>query len=53
MAAATSQLAMMLYCGLVEVCIRYASLKRKRSSGTVCESCTSTWLAWLMPASSL
>ena len=28
MAAATSQLAMMLYCGLVEVCIRYASLNR-------------------------
>ncbi len=28
MAAATSQLAIMLYCGLVEVCIRYASLNR-------------------------
>ena len=53
MAAATSQLAMMLYCGLVEVCIKYASLNRYLSSLTFCESCTSTWLAWLMPASSL
>src|SRR5574344_1234563 len=53
MAAATSQLAMMLYCGLVEVCIRYASLNRWRSSLVVWLSCTSTLLAWLMPASSL
>jgi len=53
MAAATSQLAMIAYCGLVLVCIRYDSLNRCRSSLTFCESCTSTWLAWLMPASSL
>src|SRR5574344_1402142 len=53
MAAATSQLAMMLYCGLVEVCIRYASLNRWWSSFCVCESCTSTCEAWLIPASSL
>src|SRR6187402_2615348 len=52
-AAATSQLAMMLYCGLVEVCIRYASLNKCLSSFTVCESCTNTWLAWLIPANSL
>jgi glycerol kinase len=32
MAAATSQLAMMLYCGEVEVCIRYASLNRAHTN---------------------
>jgi hypothetical protein len=53
MAAATSQLAMIEYCGLVLVCIRYASLKRCLSSLTVCESCTSTCDACEMPASSL
>ena len=53
MAAATSQLAMIAYCGLVDVCIRNDSLNRCRSSLRFCESCTSTWLAWLMPASSL
>src|SRR5574344_3064713 len=53
MAAATSQLAMMLYCGLVEVCIKYASLHRWWSSFSVCESCTSTCDACEIPASSL
>jgi len=53
MAAATSQLAMIAYCGLVDVCIRNASLNRWRSSLRSLASCTSTWLAWLMPASSL
>ena len=53
MAAATSQLAMIAYCGLVDVCIRKASLNRCRSSLRFCESWHSTWLAWLMPASSL
>ena len=52
-AAATSQLAMIEYCGLVEVCIRYASLNRCLSSFTFCESCTSTCDACEMPASSL
>lgn len=46
-AAATSQLAMIAYCGEVLVCIRKASLKRCRSSLRCCESWTSTWLAWL------
>lgn len=39
-AAATSHEAMIEYCGLVEVCIRYASLKRYVSSLRVSESCT-------------
>ena len=53
MAAATSQLAMMLYCGLVLVCIKYASLNKWRSNLFFWESCTNTWLAWLIPANSL
>ena len=52
MAAATSHEAMIAYCGLVDVCIRYASLKRCLSSG-VLESCTTICDACEMPASSL
>ena len=38
MAAATSQLAMIAYCGDVDVCIMNASLKLERSSFSVSES---------------
>src|SRR5690606_32425990 len=52
-AAATSQEAMMAYCGDVEVCIRYDSLKRYRSSLRDCESCTRICEACDRTASSL
>lgn len=52
-AAATSHEAMIEYCGLVEVCIRYASLKRYVSSLRVSESCTRICEACDRPASSL
>src|SRR5437660_7159247 len=39
-AAETSHDAMIAYCGDVDVCIRYASLKMWRSSFLVCDSCT-------------
>ena len=53
MAAATSQDAMIAYCGDVDVCIRYASLKTLRSSLRVSDSCTMICEACEMPASSL
>src|SRR5690606_18733209 len=52
-AAATSHEAMIEYWGLVDVCIKYASLKLCLSSGRVCESCTSICDACDRPASSL
>ena len=52
-AAATSQDAMIAYCGEVDVCIRYASLKRNWSSCRVSESCTRICEACDSPASSL
>jgi hypothetical protein len=52
-AAATSQDAMIAYCGEVDVCMRYASLNECRSSLRVCDSCTRICEAWEMPASSL
>src|SRR6185436_6392891 len=48
-AAATSHDAMIAYCGEVDVCIRYASLKISRSSLRVRLSCTSTCDACEMP----
>ncbi len=52
-AAATSHEAMIAYCGLVDVCIRYASLKRCLSKRLFFESCTTICEACEMPASSL
>ena len=52
-AADTSQDAMIAYCGEVDVCIRYASLKMCRSSFRVSDSCTMICEACEMPASSL
>ena len=52
-AAATSQDAMIAYCGLVEVCIRKASLNTSRSSLRVWLSCTRICEACDSPASSL
>ena len=52
-AAETSHDAMIAYCGDVDVCIRYASLKMWRSSFLVCDSCTMICDACEMPASSL
>ena len=52
-AAATSHDAMIAYCGDVDVCIRYASLKRWRSSLRVSLSCTRICDACDSPASSL
>ncbi len=45
-AAATSHDAMIAYCGLVDVCIRYASLKRWRSNVLFSLSCTRICDAW-------
>ena len=53
MAAATSQEAMMAYWGLVDMCMRKASLNTSRSSLRVSLSCTRIWDAWDSPASSL
>ena len=44
---------MIAYCGLVDVCIRYASLKRCRSNVLFSLSCTTICDACEMPASSL
>ncbi len=52
-AAATSQLAMIAYCGEVDVCIRNASLNMKRSSFSVCASSIRICDACDSPASSL
>src|SRR5581483_2602871 len=52
-AADTSQDAMIAYCGDVDVCMRYASLKMCRSSFRVSDSCTMICDACEMPASSL
>ena len=52
-AADTSQDAMIAYCGDVDVCIRYASLKMCRSSFRFSDSCTMICEACEMPASSL
>src|SRR5690606_8760007 len=52
-AAATSHDAMIAYCGLVDVCIRNASLKRCRSSWRLIGSCTRICEACDSPASSL
>src|SRR5262245_46671164 len=51
--AATSQLAMIAYCGEVDVCIRYASLNRCWSSRLVSLSATRICDACDNPASSL
>ena len=53
MAAATSHDAMIAYCGDVDVCIRYASLKRYVSNVRASESCTTICDACEIPASSL
>ena len=52
-AADTSHDAMIAYCGDVDVCMRYASLKIGRSSFRVSEFCTMICDACEMPASSL
>ena len=52
-AAATSQEAIIEYCGEVDVCIKYASLKASRSNFCCWESCTKICDAWLKPASNL
>src|SRR5476651_2042235 len=52
-AAATSHEAMIEYCGEVDVCIKYASLKVCLSSARVCESCARICEACDKPASNL
>src|SRR6266536_3607152 len=52
-AAETSHDEMIAYCGEVDVCIRYASLKMWRSSFFVSDSCTMICDACEIPASSL
>ena len=52
-AADTSHDAMIAYCGDVDVCIRYASLKMWRSSLRVSDSCTRICDACERPANSL